>query len=170
MIRLQVFLAALWWGTLTTLGFFVVPLLFAWLPTPAIAGGLAARLFSVQTWISVACGLLLILAISRSNRDQEHMDVAHSAHLLIVGGMLLALLVEFAVAPRIVARVDLKLWHGLGSAMYLAQWLCAGAILWRSGSVGRPDGDEGSQLSQVSQPAQSINRPASAMPPTLPDE
>ena len=49
--------------------------------------------------------------------------------------MLLALLVEFAVAPRIVsARVEggnLRLWHGLGSAMLLGQWLCAGFTLWR---------------------------------------
>ena len=49
--------------------------------------------------------------------------------------MLLALLVEFAVAPRIVsARAEggnLRLWHGLGSAMLLGQWLCAGFNLWR---------------------------------------
>jgi hypothetical protein len=52
----------------------------------------------------------------------------------IVTGLLLAVLVEFGVAPRIVnARVDggnLRLWHGLGSAMYLAQWLAAGWTLW----------------------------------------
>jgi hypothetical protein len=28
----------LWWGSLTTLAFFVVPMLFAHLPTPAMAG------------------------------------------------------------------------------------------------------------------------------------
>ena len=33
----------------------------------------------------------------------------------IVAGLLAALLVEFAVAPRIVARENLKLWHSLGS-------------------------------------------------------
>jgi len=53
----------------------------------------------------------------------------------IVAGMLLALLVEFGVAPRIVsARADggnLRLWHGLGSAMLLGQWLCAGFTFWR---------------------------------------
>jgi hypothetical protein len=163
MFRLQVFFAALWWGTLTTLGFFVVPLLFAWLPTPSMAGGLAARLFSVQTWISVACGLLLMLAISRSNRNEDQIDVAHTAHLFIVGGMLLALLVEFAVAPRIVARVDLKLWHGLGSAMYLGQWLCAGATLWLLASVGATDLNEGPQ---VTPPTEVINRCASGTPPT----
>jgi hypothetical protein len=50
----------------------------------------------------------------------------------VVAGLLLALLVEFAVAPRIVARENLKLWHSLGSGMYLLQWLCAGVALWKS--------------------------------------
>jgi hypothetical protein len=36
--RLPVMLAALWWGSLTAVGFVVVPLLFAHLPTPAMAG------------------------------------------------------------------------------------------------------------------------------------
>jgi hypothetical protein len=50
-----------------------------------------------------------------------------------VAGLLLAVLVEFGVAPNIVnARAgggNLRLWHGLGSAMYLAQWLAAGWTL-----------------------------------------
>ena len=78
-----VWVAALWWGSLTTLGFAVVPLLFAYLPSPALAG------------------------------------------------MLLALLVEFAVAPRILARENLRLWHGVGSAMYLLQWICAAVTFAR---------------------------------------
>lgn len=49
--------AALWWGSLTTIGFLVVPLLFMHLDTPAIAGRMAARLFTAQTWVSVACTL-----------------------------------------------------------------------------------------------------------------
>ena len=45
--------------------------------------------------------------------------------------MLLALLQRYAVAPHILARDNLRLWHAVGSAMYLGQWLCAGALLWR---------------------------------------
>jgi hypothetical protein len=50
----------------------------------------------------------------------------------VIGGMLLALLAEFAVAPRIMARENLALWHGLGSGMYLLQWLCASVIFWKT--------------------------------------
>jgi hypothetical protein len=43
--------------------------------------------------------------------------------------MLLALLSEFAVAPRIVARENLRLWHSVGTLMYAVQWVCAGVTL-----------------------------------------
>ncbi len=49
----------------------------------------------------------------------------------ILGGMLLALLSEFAVAPRIVARENLRLWHSVGSAMYVLQWVCAAFVFWK---------------------------------------
>ncbi len=122
---MAVWVAALWWGSMTAVGFYVVPMLFAHLPTPAIAGQMAAKLFSAQTWVAVVCGLLLLLN-TRSNEAPALMNQAQSAIFYIVTGMLLALLLEFAVAPRIVSRVDLKLWHSVGTVMYLLQWVCAG--------------------------------------------
>ena len=124
--QLPLWLAALWWGSLGTIGFLVVPLLFVHLPTPALAGALAAKLFSAQTWVSVLCGLLL-LALSR----RSHPDKVPQTLGFVAAGMLLALLGEFAVAPRILARDNIVLWHRVGSSMYLAQWLCAGATLWK---------------------------------------
>ena len=128
--RVAAFAAALWWGSLTAVGFMVVPLLFQFLPTPAMAGHMAARLFTAQTWVSVACGVVLLL-VSRSNRPPALARRAQAALVFIVLGMLLALLIEFAVAPRIVARENLRLWHGAGSVMYAVQWLCAAVVLWR---------------------------------------
>ncbi|HSV34529.1 MAG TPA: DUF4149 domain-containing protein [Ramlibacter sp.] len=122
--------AALWWGSLTATGFVVVPLLFAHLPTAAQAGQMAARLFTAQTWIALACAMVLLMA-ARGRGEPVRMDWAGGALLFVVGGTLLALLAEFAVAPRIVARENLRLWHSLGSGMYLLQWLCAGAALWK---------------------------------------
>ena len=133
--RLPVFAAALWWGSLTTVGCWVVPMLFANLATPAIAGNMAARLFSAQTWVSAVCGLLLLMATSekfRSNQADSEAEWPKSALIFIVGGVLLALLSEFAVAPRIVARENLRLWHGVGSGMYLLQWLASAVVLWKA--------------------------------------
>lgn len=128
--RLPVYAAALWWGSLTTIGFLVVPLLFMHLPTPALAGGMAAKLFTAQTWVSVACGGILLL-ISTSKQASAPAPRARDAIVFILLGLLLALLVEFAVAPRIVTRTNLKLWHSVGSVMYLGQWLCAAIVFWR---------------------------------------
>jgi len=51
--------------------------------------------------------------------------------VFVIAGLLLALLQQYGVAPRILARQNLRLWHGAGIAMYALQWLCALAVLWR---------------------------------------
>ena len=129
-VRVPLFAAALWWGSLSVVGFVVVPLLFANLATPAAAGQMAAKLFSAQTWVGVGCGVLVMFA-SRADGTAARMDWGGGVLKYVFAGVLLALLAEFAVAPRIVARENLALWHGLGSAMYLAQWFCAGFALWK---------------------------------------
>ena len=127
MRTVPLWVAALWWGSLTTLGFFVVPMLFMHLPSPAMAGTMAGKLFSAQTAVSVVCGLLLLIFL-RSNQTLAPVDIAQSATLFIVGGVLLALLVEFGVSPHIIARDNLALWHRVGTGMYVVQWICAGVV------------------------------------------
>lgn len=131
---LAAFAAALWWGSLTTLGFFVVPMLFSKLATPALAGNMAAQLFAAQTWVSVACAMLLLMLLGvkkQSDMSPAGVIYPYTATIFVVFGMLLALLVTFGVSPRIVARENLMLWHAVGSAMYLLQWLCAGVALYK---------------------------------------
>lgn len=128
--RLAALLAALWWGSLTAIGFLAVPMLFAHMPTPALAGNMAAKLFAAQTWVAVVCCMVLLM-LSNEKGAFGPLPWARGAMVFIVGGLLLALLVEFGVAPRIVARRDLRLWHSLGTVMYALQWGCALAVLWR---------------------------------------
>ena len=127
--RIVTFASALWWGSLTAIGFMAVPLLFKFLPTPVLAGNMAARLFTAQTWVAVACGVALLLATKGA--AVAGAGRARATLFAVVLGMLLALLIEFAVAPRIVARENLRLWHGAGTLMYAVQWLCASFVLWR---------------------------------------
>ena len=131
MWAVRLFAAALWWGSLTTVCFVIAPLLFVYLPTPAIAGNLAAELFTAQTWVSSACALLLLWGV-RSKTKPDHAPKDYSAMLFIVLGMLLGLLVEFGVSPRILTRENLKLWHGLGVSLYAVQWCCAALVLWKT--------------------------------------
>ena len=120
--------AALWWGSLTALGFGVIPLLFMHLPEKALAGNMAARLFSVQVMVSTLLGVALLAASAvGAGRWSAR---ANDAKIFVLAGVLMALLVEFAVAPRIVARTNLPLWHAVGSGMWLVQWLCATITFW----------------------------------------
>ncbi len=146
--RLSLGLAALWWGGLSAVSFVVVPTLFAQLGAP-VAGPVAANLFSLQAWAGLLIGLalLLLLRSARGGALQSLVDSAADAERmavmqrvvgtmgLVLAAMILALLQEFGVAQNIItARAsggNLRLWHGVGSAMVLGQWLCAGAVLWR---------------------------------------
>lgn len=131
--RLALLLAAFWWGSLTTIGFLVVPMLFARLGNPAAAGNFAGQLFEAQSWVAIGCGLILLIHF-RAKADERMDGPALTAILLILGALLLALLQQYAVAPRILARENLKLWHAVGSGMYVVQWLCTGVLLWRMGA------------------------------------
>lgn len=124
-VRAALWLAAAWAISLTTLGFFVVPMLFLYLPSPALAGAMAAHLFQVQTGISAVCALGLLGTVLR---DASDAGVRRFMALLALG-LACALAVEFWVAPHIIARDNPAFWHRLGSGFYLLQWLCAIAAL-----------------------------------------
>lgn len=145
--QLPLFAAALWWGCLSVIGFLCVPMLFSHLPTAAMAGQMAAKLFSANTWVSLACCFILIFTLRTPRPD--YLDTPAGTPLpapspaatwamaltaWILAGAVLALLSEYAVAPRIVARENLALWHRVGTGMYAAQWLCASVVLWRLAS------------------------------------
>ena len=78
---------------------------------------------------------MLLLMVFNKRDESVLANHVSSAMKYVVAGLLLTLLVEFGVAPRIVnARAlggDLRFWHALGSAMYLGQWLCAALTFWR---------------------------------------
>lgn len=121
--------AGLWWGSLVLLGALVVPMLFQHLPTPSQAGQMAARLFAAQTWVSVACAMAVLLLLTRRS-GESHAPKDIGVSMAAVGGLLCALLIEFAVAPRILAGESRRLWHGLGTALFAAQGLFAVATWW----------------------------------------
>lgn len=142
MHRLAILLAALWWGGITALSFVAVPTLFANLESPAVAGPVAAKLFSLQSWAGLVLGVALVLLLRRQRTrwvaDASAvvgMKALLMTTMVVMLAMVLAMLQEFVVAPNIVtARVtggNLRLWHSMGSVLVLGQWCCAGAVLWR---------------------------------------
>lgn len=147
--RTVVLLSALWWGALSGMSFVAVPMLFAQLG-PAVAGPVAAKMFSAQCWIGLCLGLALLLVLRRerhlalrctgsvpsSAEGLANRQAALATMGLVVLAMLMALVQEFGVAQKIItARVSgghLRLWHSVGSSLVLGQWLCAGGVLWRT--------------------------------------
>jgi hypothetical protein len=115
---------ALWWGSLTTLGFIVVPMLFAHMDTMQAAGRMAAKLFNVQAYVSLGCAAVLIVT---------HWGKERWVMVWIGLGLAASLAVQWIVAPQILARDNLRLWHGIGSGLYGLQWVCATVLVyWRS--------------------------------------
>ena len=127
--RLSVLVAALWWGGAATLAFIAVPLLFAHFGNPAVAGPAAAKLFTAIAWLVVVCGVLL-LWLGRADRQGP---VGRGLPFILLA-MLCMLVQEYGVSYKILtARStggNLALWHGVGSALILTQWLCATRVMW----------------------------------------
>lgn len=132
-LRLARMLAGLWWGAITALAFVAVPMLFARLGSPAVAGPVAASLFSVVGLLSVVCAVGLGIYFKLFCHPALARYRKFTAVLLMLAGMA-ALLQGLWVAPQIVgARANggnLALWHGLGSALVLLQWCSAVAVAW----------------------------------------
>ena len=84
---------------------------------------MAARLFEFQTHVSAVCALVLLGSVRASG--------SFAQLGWVLGGLLLALVQQWGVAPRIEAREHMALWHSVGSAMLVLQWVCAGVNLWR---------------------------------------
>jgi hypothetical protein len=82
---------------------------------------------------------MVLLVTARVIEETPTLDWAQGALVYVLLGMLAALLAEFGVAPRIVARQNLQLWHSVGTLLYAGQWLCALVVLWRTtGALSRP--------------------------------
>jgi len=134
--RLTLLAAALWWGSLSVIGFMAVPLLFRNAPSAALAGQLAGKLFTAQSWVGLACGMVVLMG-ARDSEGTATMGWARGAVTYVLLGMLCALLQEFGVSPRIIARQNLAFWHSFGTVLYSAQWLCALVVLWKLSSESR---------------------------------
>jgi hypothetical protein len=145
--RLAVALALAWLVSLLMTGAVVVPMLFAYLESAQMAGRLAARMFTAQHWISLALGVALLWLLRPPRVAEAASDDAdapppsgapprafrptnrlYAAITLIATGLLCALLIEHAAAPRIQARADLALWHRIASALFVVQGLCAAVV------------------------------------------
>lgn len=136
-------LVTLWAGSLWTVGYVVAPTLFITLPDRALAGMIAGQVFRVEAWLSLACGLGLLVLFAAAH------GLAHKRLMLwLVTAMLLCTLVGYfglqpamaalkaELAPGTVlegaARARFGMLHGVASLIYLIQSVLAVMLVWRS--------------------------------------
>jgi uncharacterized membrane protein YhdT len=146
------FVSSLWWGSLTTIGFVVVPLLFVWVSPKALAGVVAGQMFVGVSWLNALAPLVLWL-LARSMRPwrvvspmglvSEASEISEiSTHptrqlwrltLWALGAsVVLAAWMLAIVIPHITQGIDRPLWHGLGSLTYALMWIVTSAVMLKS--------------------------------------
>jgi hypothetical protein len=141
--RVRLLIAALWAGSLWTVGYLVAPTLFVTLHDRALAGTIAGRLFRIEAWLSVACALALLLLIRFAKSGENVRMDKHLFHLVIA--MLACTVVGyFGLQPFMAAlreaagpggtidpgmKTEFALLHGVSSAFYLVQSLLGVALV-----------------------------------------
>jgi Domain of unknown function (DUF4149) len=136
-------LAALWGGSLLTTGYLVAPSLFAFLADRSLAGMLAGRIFRIEAWLSLLCGVLLLGLIGSGKWNEEPW---RKSCLLLTAAMLICTLIGyFGLQPLMAAlreaaggaalageaKARFALLHGISSAIYLLQSGLAIALIVR---------------------------------------
>lgn len=144
--RVRVLTAALWAGSLWTVGYLVAPLLFATLPDRTTAGNTAASVFLVEAWLSVFCAVVLIVTEMSTAKGRNAPE--RKRLLWLVLGMLGCTAVGyFGLHPFMAAlrnaggagaamdagaSARFAVLHGISSVLYLIQSLLAVALVLKA--------------------------------------
>lgn len=142
--HVRVLLATIWAGSLWAVGYLVAPILFGTLEDKVLAGTIAGNLFQAEAWLSLVCGLLLVL-LCKLTVDKIFANECKVVLLLVVSMLTCTLVGYFALHPymldlRIVmrdavgpaltaAKTRFGLMHGFSSVMYLLESLLAAALI-----------------------------------------
>jgi MFS family permease len=139
--RLRLLLVALWAGSLWTVGYLVAPTLFATLSDRVLAGTIAGSMFRHQAWLSLVCGLSVVVLASRA----PDLDARRRRTVRMLAFLMLACLLigYFGLQPLMAdirqATVDgvmteanrnrFAILHGVSAMLYLFQSVLAIALV-----------------------------------------
>lgn len=113
-------LLALWAGSAWSLAAWVAPTLFAAQPDRHLAGLLATRLFSIETWLGLCVAALALLPPERGKFRWGY----GAAGLLAVNQWGLKPVMEVAHAQGAALGLGFGAWHGVSALIYVAACLC----------------------------------------------
>jgi hypothetical protein len=116
----------LWAGSLWSLGAWVAPTLFHAEADRHVAGVLASRLFSIETYVGLAVGALALLL-----PDRGRFRWGYPAALLpVINEWALKPLMEQAHRQGSAAGLSFVAWHGVSAVLYLLACLALLVLIW----------------------------------------
>jgi hypothetical protein len=120
-------LLVLWAGSLWSLAIWVAPTLFYAQSDRHVAGVLAAKLFSVETFLGIAVAVLALLLPGRT----RFFWLYFAAAVLAVNELILKRWMGLALAQGHAAGLSFGAWHGVSAALYLMACLAALVLVWK---------------------------------------
>ncbi len=149
-VRLRLLIATLWVGSLWTVGYLVAPALFATLPDRVLAGTIAGSLFRIEAWLTIACGVALILLFSYRTYD-DAAPLRKTLLKLTLAMLVCTLVGYFGIQPFMAslreasvatggvmsdsARTQFGILHGVASGIFLIQSLLGVGLILRLRSL-----------------------------------
>jgi hypothetical protein len=125
-------LLVLWAGSLWSLAAWVAPTLFQAQADRHLAGLLAARLFTIETYVGIAAALLPALLPGA----RKYRLAYAAAALLAVNEWALKPLMMQARAEGAAAFLSFGAWHGVSAAVYLVACGAVLLLVWREPNPG----------------------------------
>ncbi|MDB5918849.1 MAG: hypothetical protein JWR40_3083 [Massilia sp.] len=139
--RIRLLVAALWAGSLWTIGYVVAPTLFLSLHDNVQAGTIVGFLLRSEAWLSIACAVVLYLLVRFSALEPAK---KRSLSLLIVAMLACALVIYVGLQPAMAKLKDAAgaaglagtpegrqfgILHGVSQLVYLVESVLAGVLL-----------------------------------------
>jgi hypothetical protein len=119
-------LFVLWAGSLWSLAAWVAPTLFYAQNDRHLAGVLAARLFSIETYVGVAAAVLALLLPGRTKFVWGYLAAA----LLSINEWVLKRIMAQAHDHGTAAGLGFGAWHGVSAVLYVAACLAVLRLVW----------------------------------------
>jgi hypothetical protein len=139
--RVRLLLAALWAGSLWTIGYVVAPTLFLSLHDKVQAGTVVGFLLRSEAWLALACAILLYALVRFSKLEPAR---KRSLSLLIVAMLACALVIYIGLQPAMAKLKEAAgaaglagtpqgrqfgILHGVSQLVYLVESVLAGVLL-----------------------------------------
>jgi Domain of unknown function (DUF4149) len=120
-------LLVLWAGSLWSVGLWVTPILFSAQPDRHLAGVLAGRIFSIETYVGIAVAVLALLLPGRATFLWGYLAAA----LLAANEWALRPVMAAARTQGIAMGLTFGAWHGVSAVLYLAACLALLVAVWK---------------------------------------